>query len=44
MQTAVLADQSASIFDQNFNELALYASTYDPRAASVLLSIQRIIQ
>lgn len=44
MQTAVLADQTASIFDQDLNELALYASTYDPRAASVLLSMQRIIQ
>lgn len=44
MQTAVLADQTTSIFDQDLNELALYASTYDPRAASVLLSMQRIIQ
>jgi hypothetical protein len=44
LQTAVLADQTASIFEQDLNELALYASTYDPRAASVILSMQRIIQ
>jgi hypothetical protein len=44
LQTAVLADQTASIFEQDLNELALYASTYDPRAASVILSMQRIMQ
>lgn len=44
MQHAVFADQTPGLFDQDLNELALYASTYDPRAASVLLSMQRIIQ
>lgn len=44
MQHAVLADEATSLFDQDLNNLALYVSTYDPRASSVLLSMQRVVQ
>ncbi len=44
VQHSVFADQTASIFDQDLSELALYVSTYDPRASSVLLSMQRIVK
>lgn len=44
VQNAVFANPSTSIFDQNLDEMALYLSTYDLRASSVLLSMQRIIK
>jgi len=40
----VQAAPSQELFQQDMAELALYMSTYDERAASVLLSMQRIAQ
>ena len=44
MQSVVFAWPTQSLFDQDIWQLALYLSTYDTRASSVLLSVQRITQ
>ncbi len=44
MQSVVFASPSQTLFDQDIGQLALYLSTYDTRASSVLLSIQRVMQ
>ncbi|MEI7477099.1 MAG: hypothetical protein WCJ81_00675 [bacterium] len=43
LQQTVLASTPQTIFDQDIQQLALYLEPYDPRASSVLLSLQRII-
>ncbi len=44
MQNVVFAWPTQDIFEQDIWQLALYLSTYDNRAASVLLSVQRVTQ
>lgn len=43
VQNTVKAEPNETLFEKNFGDLALYVSPYDARAASVLLSIQRIV-
>ncbi len=42
IQKTVFADENQWLFEQEIGDLALLASTYDPRSASVLLSMDRI--
>lgn len=44
LHTVVFADEKKDFFSQNIDDLALYLASYDTRAASVLLSIERIQQ